>query len=444
MVRLTPTRLLCAVVFLCTFIAFFSSSSLFFGRRGFDIMLERPPPSRSRPSAPNVPFGDECAPFLSGAMDDVTVVVKMTSSDVKPQLRSFLGRFGRCRVDILLFSDREQEFGGWKVIDALANLKPEYRYNNPDFEVYDEIQRSNGTSEKVNEGWRLDRYKFLPMMELTAHMRPETNWFIFVEMNSYVNWDNMYRFLAKFNPETPHYFGSPVWPKKRPTFAHGGSGFVVSRGTMNRVVARGRMFAENHRFPGTHFFGKNVRNECCGDEVLAHVLKDCGVKVRGYWPMFNGEKPTTVKFGPEHWCEAVLTLHNMGDGDFDDLWRWETNRQQPSKPLTFEDLYTYVESAIVDEKDDWSNMSEDVILKGSKGAGKSVDACKAACGKDKRCFQYEHFGDTCRLAHVIRLGHGQAPEGNAKWTSGWMRGRIGEFRKANSPCSGAHFVHPNP
>ncbi|KAF2877130.1 hypothetical protein BDV95DRAFT_601543 [Massariosphaeria phaeospora] len=444
MVRLTPTRLLCAAVFLCLFaVTSFVSSSLF-GERGYDVLHERPSPARSRPSSPDVPFGEECSPFKAGVMEDTTVVLKMGSGEVAAQLPAYLNRLGRCKQDLLLFSDREAELNGFDIVDALANLRPEYRYNNPDFDIYDRIQQANTTEEKSNEGWRLDRYKFLPMVELAAHLRPESRWFVFIELDTYVNWDNMYRFLLNFNPMTPYYFGSPVWPTGRTVFAHGGSGFVLSRGALNKLLARGRMFAENHKFPGTHLFGKDVSKECCGDEILAQVLKESGVPIKGYWPMFNGERPTTVHFGWEQWCEAILTLHHLGEDDFNALQRWEQARKHPSRPLIFEELFSFIETIIADQVDDWSNMSEDVTYNKGNPAAISFDTCFNACLKDTKCVQYEHFGDTCRLSRTIRLGHQQPADGDRKWTSGWMMERIKSFKARYSPCQGAHFVHPNP
>jgi hypothetical protein len=443
MVRLTPTRIVSAVVLVSSFLFFYRLASFLFGPRGYDVMLDQAPPARSRPGS-DVNFGEECSPFSSGVMEDVTVVVKLGFSELESALPAYLNRLGRCRIDLLFFSDHEAEYNGFKIIDALANLRPEYKYHNPDFDVYEEIQASNGSPEKTPEGWRLDKYKFLPMMEITAHQRPNSRWFVFVELDTYVNWDNMYRFLSQFNPKTPYYFGSPVWPPKKTVYAHGGSGFVLSRGALNKLVARGRMFAENLHDPGTHLFGKDVSKQCCGDDVLAQVLKECGVPIRGYWPMFNGEKPTTVRFNWEQWCEAIITLHHVQDHDFDQLKVWEATREHPAKPLTFEELFSFIEPHLLDQADDWSNMSEDIELKSPHAAAMSFDTCFAACLKDKKCMQYEHFGETCRLSHSVRLGHAQGPGGDTKWTSGWVKDRIKAFQAAYSPCHGAHFVHANP
>ncbi|KAF2264436.1 hypothetical protein CC78DRAFT_463759 [Lojkania enalia] len=379
-------------------------------------------------------------------MDDITIIMKLGAPEVASKLPAYLNALLPCKPNLLLFSDRKDSVSGLEVVDALANLRPEYKHQNPDFDIYDEIQRSNETPEKTLEGWRLDKYKYLPMMEFTANQRPDSNWFVFIELDTYVNWDNLYRFLSRFNPKQQHYFGSPVWSKtkKKTAYAHGGSGFVLSHGALRKLVARGRMFAENHISPGTHLFGMNISKECCGDEVVAKLLGDCGVKFRGYWPMFNGEKPSTLRFGHEQWCEAIVTLHHLQEDDFGAMRRWEASRHYPTRALTFKELFEHVEPLLADQVDDWSNMSDDVIFNNGDTAAKSFDACFDACLRDSRCVQCEHFGDTCRLSRVVRLGHKQLRDGNKRWTSGWVKDRIDGWRAAQPSCNGAHIVHPNP
>ncbi|KAH8727011.1 hypothetical protein GQ44DRAFT_738727 [Phaeosphaeriaceae sp. PMI808] len=441
--RLTPLRLLCATLVLCVFFITSLIPALFRGPRGYDILLERPPPVQPGP-VPKVRFGDECAPFSAGVMNDVTIVLKIGAGEAKTQLPVYLNRLGRCKQDLLIFSDRKDSYNGFEIADALAHLRPEYKFNNPDFDVYDRIQNANTTHSKSDEGWRLDKYKFLPMMEWTSYLRPESHWFVFIELDTYVNYDNLYRFLSHFNPQTAHYFGSPVWPKKKTVFAHGGSGFILSRSALDKIMAFGRMFGENKHFPGTHFFGQDVKKQCCGDEVLAQVLKKSGVPLRGYWPMFNGEKPTSLRFDKEQWCEAIITMHHLTEVDFTQLTKWEAARPHPSRPLTFEELYTLIEPQLQETAGDWSNLSDDVTYKKGSNPAKSFEKCYKACLKDGSCMQFQHSTTECRLGHSIRLGHHQPSDGERRWTSGWMQARINAFKKVQSPCQGAHFVHSNP
>jgi hypothetical protein len=449
MVRLTPLRLMCAALVLAVF--FFTSvipallRGLFRGDRGYDILAERPPPVLAG-SAPKVHFGQECSPFSAGVMNEVTIVLKIGAVQAKTQLPLYLNRLGRCKQDLLIFSDHKDNYNGFEIADALAHLRPEYKFNNPDFDVYDRIHNGNVSDEKSDEGWRLDKYKFLPMMEWTSYMRPKSQWFVFIELDTYVNYDNLYRFLTHFNPRSAHYFGSPIFAKNKKdvTFAHSGSGYILSRGALEKVMAFGRMFGENKHFPGTHFFGQDVKNNCCGDDVLGHVLKKSGVSLRGYWPMFNGEPPYGIRYNSDQWCEAIISMHQMQDDDFTLLRKWEEARKHPHRPLSFEELFTMAEPYLQDKVVDWSNMSEDKVYKKGSTPTKSFDKCHRACVQDSRCMQFEYNGEECRLQHSIRLGHEQAPDETRKWISGWMTARIEAFKKANSPCQGARFVHSHP
>lgn len=215
-----------------------------------------------------VTLGEACSPFSSGGMDDVTIIIKFGSPDVPSRLPLYLETLIPCKPNLLLFSDRKDSIYGIEIFDALANLRPEFKRNNPDFKIYDESRGSQKTLERTEEGWKLDKYKFMPMIELTASLRPQSNWFVFIELDTYMNWDNLYRFLSRFEPTKAHYFGSPVWPKGKPVFAHDGSGFVLSQGALSRLVDRGAIFAENRLILGTHQFGKDVQKECCVTRYL--------------------------------------------------------------------------------------------------------------------------------------------------------------------------------
>lgn len=213
MVRLTPLRLLCAALVLCVFFLASLLPALFGGGRGYELLVERPPPVLAGPAPTVVHYGQPCSPFSAGVMSDVTIVLKIGAGQAHSQLPPFLDRLGRCHQDLLIFSDRKDHTHGFDIADALAHLRPEYKFNNPDFDVYDRIQNGNVTDGTTAEGARLDKYKFLPMMEWTSYMRPDAQWFVFVELDTYVNYDNLYRFLTHFNPRTAYYFGSPVAPQ---------------------------------------------------------------------------------------------------------------------------------------------------------------------------------------------------------------------------------------
>lgn len=139
--RLSPTRILCAAILLLTFFLVSFVTRLLFGhRRGFDILADRPGAANPNSNAPAVRYGDECAPFKAGALDGVTVVLRFGAGQIATQLPAYFARLRRCTSNVLLFSDRKAEHGGFDIVDALANLRPEYKYNNPDFDIYEHLQ----------------------------------------------------------------------------------------------------------------------------------------------------------------------------------------------------------------------------------------------------------------------------------------------------------------
>jgi hypothetical protein len=156
-------------------------------------------------------------------------------------------------------------------------------------------------------------------MDLALHERPGKKWYFFIETDTYVDWENLFFWIAHFDASKPRYMGSPVWPKNKVNFAHGGSGFVLSHTALEKLAEA------THAANGTlaASMGIDLAKECCGDEILANILHKLGIKLRGYWPMFNGEKPTTISFGEEQWCEPVITLHHLNPADTKRFYLWQ-------------------------------------------------------------------------------------------------------------------------
>ena len=143
-------------------------------------------------------------------------------------------------------------------------------------------------------------------------------WFVFIDTDTFVEWDNLLGLLEHLDAAERVYLGSPVW-LPRLQFAHGGSAYVLSYGALKALNSPG-----SHEPDGPLYsqFGFNTTQLCCGDEALARALKSRGVSLKGYWPMFNGEIPATVAFGRDTWCEPVISLHHLQGEDMRRLWQW--------------------------------------------------------------------------------------------------------------------------
>ena len=143
-------------------------------------------------------------------------------------------------------------------------------------------------------------------------------WFVFIDTDTLVEWDNLLGLLEHLDAAKRVYIGSPVW-LPRLQYAHGGSAYVMSYGALEALNNEG---LHDPTSPLYSHFGFNTTQLCCGDEALARALKLKGVNLKGYWPMFNGEVPATIAFGRDVWCEPVISLHHLGAEDMERLWQW--------------------------------------------------------------------------------------------------------------------------
>ncbi|KJX99068.1 hypothetical protein TI39_contig374g00031 [Zymoseptoria brevis] len=214
----------------------------------------------------------------------------------------------------------EETIGSHRVHDVYADVTEQERAEYPEFALYDaqrELQRRGDDTRSMSGGWDLAKYMNLAMLRKIRAMISDKKWFVFIDTDTFIDWDNLFTLLEHLDPDKRMYLGSPVWlPGLQ--FAHGGSAYALSSGALDALDYA----AQSPQEPLYSQFGFNTTELCCGDEALARVLKSKGVSLKGYWPMFNGETPATLSFGKDLWCEPVVSLHHLGDNEMYHLWRW--------------------------------------------------------------------------------------------------------------------------
>lgn len=194
----------------------------------------------------------------------------------------------------------------------------------PEFKLYKAMQNCPISQADCTRGvggaWVLDKYKFLWMAVKTWEMRPNMDWYVFAEADSYIVWSNLaYWLREKQEGKGKRYYGSKAMLKGHP-FAHGGSGYVVSGALLKEIV-------ENIPDVG-HKYDQMATTVCCGDYLFAKAAHEVGTNLSNVWPMFNGEKPSTLPYGPGHWCEPLLTMHHMNAEEISMVWQFEQTRKQ--------------------------------------------------------------------------------------------------------------------
>ena len=269
---------------------------------------------------------DYCENFPAKQLDDVQVVLKTGTGD-REKIRAHLLTVSSCISNILIVSDHDEKIGDYRIIDVLADLPATYADNNSDFQTYVEHKKAHAEGDTANyaqQGWKLDRFKILPMVDKAYEKNPKAKWYVFLESDVYFLWDTLFRLLEQYDPTEPHYLGAPASGSADRAFAYSGAGFVLSQGLMKKLLpqkASGGFSKISHRYE------EWVKDDPRGDAVLARaILNSTEVKLESLNPTFSGEDLRTIKIDADRWCTPLLSLHRISPEQMEALWKWERTR----------------------------------------------------------------------------------------------------------------------
>ncbi|KAH8844584.1 hypothetical protein MCOR27_011390 [Pyricularia oryzae] len=437
----------------------------------------KPAPSKQHPTDPTWPQGQ--TPGSDSGTTTTTTTANLTSDDVLLILKTggtVLWRrlpihlsttFAPERIganNTVIYADVDAQIGRHAVIDVLASFPTALREKSPAFETYREIRDWHAanhyleqtglpgdvsTTEGPSGGWRLDKYKFLPLMQRAGRDFAQAKWYIYTEDDTYLFLPNVLRYLSRYDHTRPHYLGG-LGEMLGVTFAHGGSGFALSRGAWEQSFGKGGDLVSK--------YATFVTESSFGDYALGKVLNDYGVqlgdevtndrKEGGAWG-FNGLPHWKNEFSAENWCKPVLSWHHVHSRDIamyyelEKSWNFE-------KTLTYGDFYKHaIAPTLTKRKSWWDNMSrrhhltpqsvvtaeipKDVRDSSSwKESWKSDKLCEAACTEWKSCVQWYYYQYECKLDDRFWLGFGY-PETSRyrkeklESISGWLPDRINSW-----------------
>ncbi|KAI1109441.1 glycosyltransferase family 31 protein [Nemania sp. NC0429] len=371
----------------------------------------------------------------SDLLDDVLVVVRTGATEVLEKLPVHFSTVLTCIPHYVIYSDLEEDVEGHHIVDVLDRTSQNVKMDVPEFWLYNRLRASgregleyqtlfgSGPSGALeNPGWKLDKWKFLPMVTRALEHRPDAQWFVFIEPDTYMIWQNMLKYLSQYDASKPYYLGKFMYIGKV-LFGHGGSGFVISNPAMKMVS---KHFAENQ-----DWFNEYTAKEWAGDMILGRAMADIGIKLVSASPHVQIDSLNTVdwvsgKNDKPPWCYGPVTFHHMTGPDIRSLWEFEHDWLRHKKADTTPRLRDIFESLIrprlQDMRVDWDNesrgteYSDEALAKLSeadraaltqeeRGAQTSYEECWAACESKASCLQYFHVPGRCFLSNELRLGH---------------------------------------
>lgn len=264
----------------------------------------------------------------------IVVSVKTGATEASERIPPQMSTTLRCIKNTLIFSDLEQDLGSYHLIDALDTVSPSLVSSNPDFKFYthqQEVWKKEGNIDSLKgfrsvenpsdlAAWRLDKYKFVHVLDKTWSMQPNQDWYILIDADSYILWPNMLKWLSTLDPGKKSYFGSEV-SIGGVRFAHGGSGIILSRAAVYELVVANNVADK---------WDSRTYEKCCGDLILADALKEFGIELSDTWPLSSGESLFSMPFGPgttEYWCRPALSMHHLTSEDMTELSKFEDKRK---------------------------------------------------------------------------------------------------------------------
>ena len=278
--------------------------------------------------------GTPCKRFPANVFETVQVVLKTGMTEEPQRLLTHLKSVTKCIPNLLIVSDHDDVVNDHKIYDVLAKLPASYGEGNPDFQTY-HTQKALKDSDNITQynteaGWKLDRFKFLPMVYTAYNMSPKAQWFVFIETDTYVFWDNLFRLLSQFDSSVPLYMGSPLHGDNHGEdyiYAYGGSGIVLSRAATHALLERktdkNGAYIEDELCEQEYWVGM-LKNSTYGESILGYALqKKAGVKLSGFYPMFHPMNPESLKFSEENLCTPIISLHKLRSEKYEVLWNWE-------------------------------------------------------------------------------------------------------------------------
>lgn len=275
-------------------------------------------------------------PPLPG-IEDVLIVMKTGVTEAQEKVPIHFNTTLRCIPNYVIFSDFEEDVAGVRIYDAFRNIDPEVKRQVPDFDLYNRLQEqgrqglmsqdfqdeaNSATGKPNNPGWKLDKWKFLPMVQEALRYKNDAKWYFFMEADTYPVWANLLAWLAKLDSREPYYIGTETQIGDV-IFAHGGSGFIISNPALRRVVdAYTADSVTINTYTDYHW---------AGDCVLGKVLSDVGVPLTFSWPLLQNSNlgeldEFTREFYREPWCFPAVALHHLTTSDIRNLWVFEQHR----------------------------------------------------------------------------------------------------------------------
>ncbi|KAH9896323.1 hypothetical protein F4778DRAFT_262996 [Xylariomycetidae sp. FL2044] len=389
-------------------------------------------------------------------LEDVFVILRTGATEAPKKLPPHFTTTLQCAPHYVLFSDYEEDIDGHHVYNSLDEVNPEIVKSHQDFAYYRKLQangRAAFTEQEIDQwtnakntmggrdspGWRLDKWKFLPVADKSFRIQPNAKWYIFIESDTFVLWKSMLDWLSHYDAEQPWYLGMQMQIGDV-VFGYGGAGFAVSNSAMAKVV--------QYRKENLKYYDDFTAGHWAGDCILGKALQDSGVKLQWSYPSLFGDAPGDADFNSTFggadkrpWCYHASSYHHLPAAEYPVFSEFEAKwNAEHGTLLRHRDVFlSYVKPHMRAERPEWDNSSED-IQESSDG---TFASCREICQGLPECKQFSLLGKICRTSTVLKLGKKTSNAPAERVTSGWMMDRVDNYvQEMDATCSTQDWIKP--
>ncbi|SMR47227.1 unnamed protein product [Zymoseptoria tritici ST99CH_3D1] len=383
--------------------------------------------------------------------EDIFIIFKTGATELYKKLPMHLATALKCMPNYILVSNIEQDVGNYHVHNVLTSVTKETQQEQEVFRFNEHMEALQDAGQDIGaytgtDAWNLDKWKFLPMYHRAWEVAPANiKWFVMIEADTTFSWQNFMLWTEKHDPTEELYLGG-VNGYGDISFAHGGTGVVMSRPALEKLEKRrqdepGGVEVYDRRWE------KKTADNCCGDVIVAAALREVDILVQGAGREFQGGTMNSMDFHPASECTPSITFHHATPRRVDTLYRFEEAwiaEHGTRVPYTYTDLfYPFIEPYAKGNRSDWNSLSqkekfkiEDNELSPEKmEMARSKEACVNFCVQREECLQWTYSPEEgCGWDDVIRLGTMDAKDAKIHYTSGWMDDRIEEAKKNRRNC----------
>ena len=425
--------------------------------------------------------------------DDMVLITKVGSATVHKRLLIHLAEQPLSHLYMpnrLYVSDYPLTINNITFFDALSNVSStissldEFKSLRGELKALVESNQNLDDMSSKDGGWKLDKYKFLPMVAEAWRRFPRKKWYVVVEADTFLFWNELVKWLEHMDESKQYMFGHPTfcdYDGQSTMFTHGGSGIVLSQALMEASFGQDPDFEHNH--------DDLIQKSAFGDALLSKSIYDSpGVNItelsREGGDKFNSDPPRVLKFHRGNWCSPIMSVHHVTPSDtahlYDfqrriepklaaqDLIRWgdvwdefipQFLREAMEQVGRF-DADTQLSAASAEPGEvgvigwqaieDWDSETTDLTTE-------NANECQKRCRSDQACIMWEFRehgeqdwgggrrrrsgeserranGGKCRYtSEFLRIGVTKPSQ--AGLTTGWMGSRIDRWRK-ELECSG--------